>query len=614
MPFSITKFHRPVRLGLYAILVVAASGSIADAAPPVSLDELRSGVKSQYESMRSLYVSYLETRPASQGGATNQHVWAQQGTHTLLRSAATDKEIGYWMSYDGTKAYHVGYDGDHKPSQLELRDNAPDLGLACHFTKLLGWHLGQGELSVSDALAGDVEIRDATDAATCVVDVRNFVSKPNPTAINLTIEFDASHDYLPRRIAFSDVKNPTWKFTHEVEEFGRVKDAGSGQERWFPMKGKYVQETPKRGIEEFPLVVTEVKINANLPSTVFVPEVPDGTPVLEFNETGHTSYLYEKRVPAVRLSLDELRAAVADQYSSMRSLQVAHTFTRPKSAGGQTDRHVWAQQDRRVLFRTEYTDETVGYWLSYDGTRSYNLGYDNDRKPAQVDLKDTPPDLGITCYFTKLLGWHIGQGESSVADALAGDVKIMDLNDADIYGVEVRNFVSRPNPTALNVTFELDSRHDYLPRRIDFSDVDNPAWTFSYQVDEFQRVADSATGGQRWFPGKGKYIQRTPHRGIEEFPIVVTDVKVNETLDDSVFIPEMPKGLSVLDNTGKGRGKFYVVGGYSSADEHVNRMTAEAMDELANQNSTRFLTINAGIVLLIVTCAVVSRWRRQGTS
>jgi hypothetical protein len=181
------------------------------------------------------------------------------------------------------------------------------------------------------------------------------------------------------------------------------------------------------------------------------------------------------------------------------------------------------------------------------------------------------------------------------------------VSESDIYAVEISGFASKPNPTVFNMTLELDGQHDYLPRRIAYYAVENPSWTFAIEVDRFEQVQDSSTAEQRWFPMEGRKLQESPEDGKQEFKIVVNEVRINDQLPDSLFVPELPDGASVVDNTAAGRGKFYMAGGESASDEHLTGLAQDAVHQMGERTRLRTILACSLLALLVATGAIV--WR-----
>lgn len=321
-------------------------------------------------------------------------------------------------------------------------------------------------------------------------------------------------------------------------------------------------------------------------------------------------------VTAAELTLDELRAAVADQLTSVRTLYLAYTITDPESLGGRSHDYIWAHDESRVLYRAIYSDSTVGFWTSHDGKHAYSVGYSDEREPAALEIKDSVPgDLYVPIKPTKLFGLQIASGAGSLADAIRSPTARLEPGEDPAFPrVAVTGFTSTPDPTVLAMTIEFDSGHGFAARRIDYHAEQNPDWKFAYRVDRFEKVPDAVAGQDRWFPMQGAYIQDTAEYGNQEFGIVVTEVRINEKLDEKTFVPEIPKGVAVTDNTQEGRGRFYMTGGFRESDAHLNGITNDALNQLEGTGRWRLLLIGIPLVTLVLTG--VSLWwfgKRQRT-
>lgn len=317
-------------------------------------------------------------------------------------------------------------------------------------------------------------------------------------------------------------------------------------------------------------------------------------------------------VAAADLTLGELRAAVADQLTSIRSLYLAYTITDPESLGGRSHDYIWAHDESRVLYRAIYSDATVGFWTSHDGKHAYSVGYSDEREPAALEIKDSVPgDLYVPIKPTKLLGLQIASGAGSLADALASsNARLEASEDPQMSRVVVSGFVSQPDPTLLAMTVEFDSRHGYAARRIDYYAQQNPDWKFAYRVDRFAQVRDAASGQERWFPMEGVYVQDTADYGVQEFSIRVTEVRINESLDARTFVPEIPTGVAVTDNTEEGRGRFYMTGGFRESDAHLTQITNNALNQLEGTGRWKLILISIPLITLAIT-GVCLWWLRK---
>ncbi|MEW4568391.1 hypothetical protein AB1L88_11040 [Tautonia sp. JC769] len=88
---------------------------------------------------------------------------------------------------------------------------------------------------------------------------------------------------------------------------------------------------------------------------------------------------------------------------------------------------------------------------------------------------------------------------------------------------------------------ELDPEHDYLPRRINYADI------------EWQATAFRCDGG-RWFPARGKMIdfRAGKDRLVAEINFVVTELQINQPIAEDIFdLPELPDDVLIKDERGR---------------------------------------------------------------
>ena len=244
--------------------------------------------------------------------------------------------------------------------------------------------------------------------------------------------------------------------------------------------------------------------------------------------------------PEQPLTLDELRPLVVDQIRSIRSLYVGYSTIGPKASGGQTRQRVWAEQGVKMLKYDLSGNSTVPYACTFDGKQTYIGGFQGD-KAVRASVEDKLISGFHQSLQSTLLGWlHFGGQRESIADVIRSPaaklVEAAATDEAPGPTIEIKNYVQPASKSLLNVTIVLDRAHDYLPRSIAYYSVANPSWKFAYEVDEFQKVRDGATGEDRWFPVKGRYLQRTPERGEQVFTTTINKLQINENLPDDTFV------------------------------------------------------------------------------
>ncbi|HEY2252875.1 MAG TPA: M56 family metallopeptidase [Planctomycetaceae bacterium] len=247
------------------------------------------------------------------------------------------------------------------------------------------------------------------------------------------------------------------------------------------------------------------------------------------------------------LSLAELQTIVVDQIRSIRSLHISYTKTEPKSFGGKSQDHVWAEQGFKLLKRDVplHTPgkSARGYAESFDGKRTYQLGYDGD-EPAGTNIREDFREDFYLSVSSSLIGWlHTSGHRESIVNAIrSSSAKLVESKEGAAGAsteptIEVTEYKRNgADNYALHVTLVLDREHGYLPKSITYYGVSNPTWQFAHEVDEFMQVRDAATGTDRWFPARGRYKQRTPEHGEQFFTTVFNKVTINEPLPDDLFV------------------------------------------------------------------------------
>ena len=244
--------------------------------------------------------------------------------------------------------------------------------------------------------------------------------------------------------------------------------------------------------------------------------------------------------PEKPLTLDELRPLVVDQIRSIRSLYVGYSSIGPAESGGNLREHVWAEQGFKMLKYDLPGNSTVPYASTFDGKQTYIGDFQGD-KPVKAYAKDELIPGFHQSLQSTLLGWlHFGGTRESIADVILAPtatlVEAAATDEAPGPTIEIKNYVQPASKALMDVTIVLDRAHGYLPRSIAYYSVANPSWKFAYEVDEFQKVRDGATGDDRWFPTKGRYMQRTPERGEQVFTTTISKLQINDALPDDLFV------------------------------------------------------------------------------
>jgi formylglycine-generating enzyme required for sulfatase activity/beta-lactamase regulating signal transducer with metallopeptidase domain len=272
--------------------------------------------------------------------------------------------------------------------------------------------------------------------------------------------------------------------------------------------------------------------------------VPKATPAREpAKRIGDQQKVAEAKVAGKSVTLAELQSIVVDQIRSIRSLHISYTKTEPKSFGGKSQDHVWAEQGFKLLKRDVPGETVRGYAESFDGKRTYQLGYDGEQ-PAGTNVQDEFRESIYLSVSSSMIGWlHTSGHRESIINAIRSPT-------AKLVVPKEGAPASQPGPTievteyrrsgadqhALHVTLVLDREHGYLPSSITYHAVSNPSWKFAHDVDEFMKVRDAATGTDRWFPARGRYKQQTPEQGEQVFTTVFNKVTINDALPDDLFV------------------------------------------------------------------------------
>jgi hypothetical protein len=105
-----------------------------------------------------------------------------------------------------------------------------------------------------------------------------------PFVVAVTV--DPAHDFLPREVLVTPSGVADWSEDWKVLEYRQVIDERTGGKRWFPVRGTMSHKLEVR--------IRDVRVNANLPSTLFHPSPPDGVAVVDVTPAGNAKAAAER--------------------------------------------------------------------------------------------------------------------------------------------------------------------------------------------------------------------------------------------------------------------------------------------------------------------------------
>jgi hypothetical protein len=253
-------------------------------------------------------------------------------------------------------------------------------------------------------------------------------------------------------------------------------------------------------------------------------------------------------------------------------------------------------EDRTQSFSPQMESIGSGYkyhWRKLDGV-VHAAVKELAAGKADFELRHCPEHLLGTRIFDAL-----GMG---LVDVLADPAIVVDAED---HKVTLSGFAPQRPGGALNVEAQFDPDHSFLPKIIQSTLTKPPVGGQRYlqrwEVLEYFKVQDGATGESRWFPRKAVLTQGVPNTITME----VMDAAVNTQIPAETFTPELPVGSQVYDATKEGGGGSYAVG--VSGPELDTRVDAVARQHEVRASSITLVVLNVLLILALISVVV---WRR----
>lgn len=235
--------------------------------------------------------------------------------------------------------------------------------------------------------------------------------------------------------------------------------------------------------------------------------------------------------------------------STIETISAQYTISHSSSPGVlQRYRYIRSDDGEYLEDRTrslvnpqmESFDSDFAYhWRKIDGVVHASV-MERAAGKANFELQTTPELLLGTRIFDAL-----GMG---LIDAVR-DPRI--VVNAEAHSVTLRGFAPQRPGGALTVEARFDPDHSFLPKVIQTtltkSSSGEPRYLQRWEILEYFKVKDGATGASRWFPRKAVLTQGIPNSITME----VQDAAVNVKIPAKTFAPDLPAGSQVYDATKK---------------------------------------------------------------
>jgi hypothetical protein len=305
-----TSGQNPVERGLFPaavgfVFAFLASLSIlgrADASERVaspSAGEAVAALTEQITSISTLYAEYTVRYGDQPSPIRCRYARSGPKWHycELSLDPATQAESENTYSFDGDLVYAYVLKrpaaGEAVWSSVHLQDSREQENFVPDF--LIGAKLSNISRSLVDVLAASkpsIAERSADDQPGTIRLLAEEVAPNRATAgsnkYNIAVVLSPDHSLLPERIHITQspetAKFAGWAQTWTISEFRRVTDGRTNIERWFPVKGALEQGTT--GAPTIELSIENLRINADLPISLFKPDIPDGAVLADTTSDG----------------------------------------------------------------------------------------------------------------------------------------------------------------------------------------------------------------------------------------------------------------------------------------------------------------------------------------
>lgn len=297
------------------------------------------------------------------------------------------------------------------------------------------------------------------------------------------------------------------------------------------------------------------------------------------------------------LTLDDVRAMLSEQLSSLESVRVQYHLQRSESE----EDWIWLQDGQRRLVRRVRQENPnlrapIYLWYSFDGKNGYDITYDPERPDHMRSISklgDVPRFYWQQYSPAHWLGLALLSRPDSLAMLLEQDAARV-VGEVDLDGSRCVHVDLGAEGQARGASFRwevwLDPARGGLPRRIrrvpdDSTETGRRLLAEGYEtvmdVERFERVRDHATESERWFP------MEMTMRGAESrlsMTLNVTSLELNRPIPKGEFVPQPEFGTLVADLTVPPKHpRRYRMEGGEAAVEAMRRAAVERARELTRQ-------------------------------
>jgi hypothetical protein len=215
------------------------------------------------------------------------------------------------------------------------------------------------------------------------------------------VTLDPAHDFLPREVLVTSPESPNWAENWKVVEYRQVLDERTGKKRWFPVAG--ILEWGPNSIKTN-ITIHNVRINSDLPFSLFRPEFPVGVTPNDLTTNGIDS------AEAAKLKMKIYRTPTLQE-------RIAAEFNQPGEFGARLDSALLIARLRfqRVLIvfakpQSEIIEQF--YKLYFDGEHTDIERLFNEYCLLAINSSDAKADAAATFLKNRLGAEQISPGQS----------------------------------------------------------------------------------------------------------------------------------------------------------------------------------------------------------
>jgi outer membrane lipoprotein-sorting protein len=257
-----------------------------------SAEELSAILQEQLTSIESIRCEYtFSVDPPTASSQRRRQTHARQGKQWHYSERIGDSDTQQISCFDGDRVYSFNVVGDGtKAAQYSLVGLQDPRTLTTVTPECLYSWLQNPDTYIADLLRHS-QAQLLTPSSGHPRLMLNGVSGRSNSRVDydVTLELDPTHEYLPQQILMTEspgtITWPGWEARWTVHEFRRIVDGGTKGMRWFPVVGMLTQGST--GAPRLKLTVDQVRLNAELPVTLFRPDFPDGVVFSDSTSTGH---------------------------------------------------------------------------------------------------------------------------------------------------------------------------------------------------------------------------------------------------------------------------------------------------------------------------------------